>query len=397
MNIRGLLQPFAAATLLSVCLSGCSCSDNSPKTAPEPEPAAVAEVPAPVTAEAPPQSYKGPVKGLFLDGELLPMEFTPEDVVWDKARIDFNIGEEPRPEAGIRLAWLNRDRYAVPFGMNYKVDKDTRIPPTDKFEIWIRYKILDTRAPKQQQVKGDYTLDLVLDPDSGEGGLKGYVNFESSDPPLVLRGRFEARLKGFRSDLGYGHVDLKAASPATMSHLFHKRFVEQYPDTELEVLKFMGVRRQKTINKEMRVGYAEFRVNIDGEKTYRSALLVLTPEGWECVEILEPTQIPEAFPIIEPQAPPNGNLRYYVEFATATHVQATSSGENIFNYKCDLLFGGMPIAWCSSKVSYRTGMEKQSTVVREFVMRKSELGWTLEQELLPGEVFDQPTGVVSTK
>jgi hypothetical protein len=347
-------------------------------------------------AEAPPKDYEGPVRGTFLDGKYVPMEFVPEDMIWDKARLDFNIGEELWPEAGIRLAWLQRDRYAVPFGLSYTVDAEHPVSKNDKFEIWIRYKMADTRSPKQKQVEKPYTLKLQLDPDSGEGGMTGYVDLESTNPPLVLRGRFEARFDGVRTP--YGVADPMSGSPATLCSLFDKRFREKYPDTKFQILKSMEMRREKTVNKLMRLGYVEFSLLIDKEPTFRSALMVLTTEGWDCAEVLEPWQIPEAFPVLQPQPPPNGGIRSYLSFITATQAQSSiSEDDNVFNYKNEFLFGGQPMSWCLSTITYATEPNKKSTVTRRYVLRKGEFGWEIDAEVLPGERFDQKTGEISSE
>ena len=349
-----------------------------------------------VPIEIPPEDYEGPVRGRFLDGKIFAQEFVPVDMIWDKARIDFNIGDEQWPDQGIRLAWLKRDRYTVPFGMKFSVDKEHPVPPADKFEIWIRYRIPDTRAQKQKKVEFPYTLKVELDPDSGDGGITGYVDFESAEPPLALRGRFEARFKGERTM--YGVSDPTAGSPATLAHLFDLQFKEQFPDAKFKITRVGEMSRAKTVNKLMRLGYLEIGLDLDGERTFRNALMVRTLDGWDCVEVLEPWQIGEAFPILEPQAPPNGGLRPYLNFVIADLAQRTiEPGTNVFNYENELLFGGTPLSWCLSKVRYRTSAKSKASVSREFVLRKTELGWLVEAELGEDEALDQATGEIVQK
>lgn len=410
MKIRCTLQSLAAATLLSICVPSCSCSENTPPPAPVKAAEAVTEVvaevaevpvvvpaPAPVVVEAPPADYEGPVRGVFMDGTLVPQDFVPVSTLWERARIDFNIGEERWPDQGIRLAWLQRDKNTVPFGETFIVDEAHPLKKNDKFEIWARCIVSDTKRMKKFQVMEPYTLTLRLDEDSGEGGLTGYVDLVSSDPPITLRGRFEATFKGERTE--FGIADMMAGSPATMSHVFAKRFREQYPDDELKILKPLELQRQKTMNKMMRLGYIEFLVEINGEQTYRNGLMLLTLEGWECAEVLEPWQIPEAFPILEPQGPPNGGMREYVQHVVAKLVQGSlTQNDNVFNYKNELLFGGGPPAsWCLSTVTYRSSAGVKKMVRRQFVLRRSEFGWLSEGEILEGEYFDNKTGEVRSE
>ncbi len=379
---------------------------DAAKTASSANPVNTADAAEPVVKEAPvifplvdapPKDYEGPVRGLFLEGKYVPQDFVPTEVVWDKARLNFNIGDNLWPDAGVRLAWLQRDQYLVPFGLNYQVSAENKPRPGDKFEVWLRYRIADTRAQKQKKVEMPYTLDLRLDPDSGEGGMTGYINLESTNPPVTLRGRFEAQMTGERQP-PCGWVDLMKGSPATICYVFSNRFREQFPGVKFEVIRTMEMHRQKTVNKLMRLGYVEVELLIEGEKTFRNALMVLSPEGWECAEILEPWQVPEAFPILEPQAPPNGGIRPYLGFITARHIQSSLTEDSmVFGFKNEFLFGGQPTSWCLSTISYRSGIGKGTTVKKQILLRKSEFGWAIEAELLPGETFDQKTGQIQTQ
>jgi len=354
-------------------------------------------VPVPVMVEAPPADYEGPVKGVFMDGTLVSQDFTPAYTVWEKARIDFNIGEERWPDQGVRLAWLQRDQHTVPFGQTFIVDETHPIKKNDKFEIWARCIVSDTKRMKKFQVMPPYTLTLRLDEDSGEGGLTGYVDLVSTEPPITLRGRFEATFKGERTE--FGVADNMAGSPATMSHVFAKRFHEQYPDDKLKILKPLELRRQKTADKMMRLGYIEFMVEINGKQTFRNALMLLTLDGWVCAEVMEPWQIGEAYPVLEPQSPPMGGMREYIQHVVAKLVQGSlTEKDNAFNYKNELLFGGGPPAsWCLSTVSYRPKAGAKDIVQRQFLIRKTQLGWLPEGEILEGEYFDKKTGEVRSK
>lgn len=409
MKIRGTIQSIAAATLLSICFPSCSCSENTPAPAPERAPEVVepttpkavetiVEVPPPIVVDAPPADYEGPVKGVFMDGTLVHQDFTPESTLWDSARIDFNVGEERWPTQGVRLAWLQRDRNKIPFGETFIVDETHPLrQKKDKFEIWARCIVSDTKRMKKFQVMEPYTLTLRLDKDSGEGGLTGYVDLVSTEPPITLRGRFEATFKGERT--AFGISDPMAGSPATMSYLFDKRFREQYPDDEMRILDVLELERQKTVDKLMRLGYIEFFVEINGEKTYRSALMFLTLDGWECAEVMEPWQIPHAFPILEPQGPPNGGMREHIQHVVAKLIQGSlTPKDRVYNYKSELIFGGgRPASWCLTTVTYRTKVSVKAMVQRKFLLRKTELGWLPEGEILKGEYFDQKTGEVRAK
>lgn len=391
MNTRGILFPLVLVLGAGAywAAQGCSESPSEPEKA-----QTVAEVTEPVTPpapEAPPEGYEGPVRGIFLDGTLLSAEFEPTDVLFERARLDFNIGEEQWPDAGIRLAWLKRDQYKVMFNEKFSASPPT-VPPKERFEIWLRYKIADTRAPKQKKLE-NYTLSVELEPDRGEGGLFGKIDLVCEDPKIVLRGTFEAQFKGERTQ--YGIANIHAGSDATVKHLVHEKFAEQNPDLDFRITSVQPLRRHKTMNKNMRLGYGEVAMQIGKELSCRGVLMVLTHDGWEVVEVLEEWQIPEAFPVLEPQAPPNGNVRSYIDYLVATWVQDTiKPDQKVVMWKNELFFGGQPLAWCRAHVTYRESATKKAGIERDVILRKTELGWMVEGEVLEGQKFDSATGEV---
>ncbi len=393
MKIRG--THLLTVSLALSCFPYASCSEQKPAVDATQEAPPVAEPvikAAPQVTQAPPKGYDGPVKGLYLDGTLLSQSFIPEKVIWEKSHLELRIGDEQWPEAAVRLAWTDADPYAVPFGTSLVVD--AAHPPKKQFQVWCLYKITDTRAPKQKKIENAYTLEVRFDEDSGEGGMTGYIDLVCADPPVDIRGAFEAEFAGERTP--YGIADPRMPSDANLSYLFDKRFKEKYPDQPFKILRVMDLRRNKTANKELRLGYAEFQLVLgESENTFRSALLIETPDAWECVEILEPYQIPEAFPVVQPQPPPDGDPQSYINFMIADHVQSSISTQmNVFNYKNVLSFGGQPISWVLGTVTYRTSTDSKAVTTREILVRNTELGWLIESEVLPGFKFDQMTGEI---
>ena len=421
MKISILLQTFGLAALLVGCDSGsssgsapaggaapaggtppanASASNGAPeKTTP---PAGVSDiVPQESTEKRPVGAHVPEVPPLSGDktgplvGKVEGREFTPTLMRWRSSTLDLATDDQPFPEIGIRIFFRKMDRSDVPFGQAWKLKPGMR-PPLG-LEVQFRARHPETRKPETKVYKeGGYRLLLAFNEDTGEGPLTGYVEVVTDDPRYSVKGEFAAEFSGVRTE-DHGVVDVMSTNLKTMGYIVHEKIKEKFPDKKVEWVGCDVPRVHKTMQKGFRVGCLQGDVLMDGNPTSFGATVAFNVgEGWSCAEVLEPHQIPDAFPVLEPPAPPNGNLLHFLEYLVARRIQnGISPGTKITNYKAQMLNNRTPpLNRVLATIEY---MENGQAVKRRMIVRHKDPLFLIDHELLPDENYDLEKDLITKK
>lgn len=323
-------------------------------------------------------------------------EFTPTVVRWHSSVLDLSSDDQPFPELGVRIFFRKMERSEVPFGKAWKLKPGMK-PPLG-LEIQFRARHVETRKPETKLYKqGGYRLLLAFSEDTGEGPLTGYVEVVTDDPRYSVKGEFSAEFDGVRTE-DHGVVDVTSTNLKTMGYIVHEKIKEKFPGQEIEWVGCETPRIHKTMQRGFQVGCLEAEVRMDGQVVPFGATVTFNMgEGWSCAEILEPHQIPDAFPVLEPLAPPEGrNLLHFLEFIVARRIQnGIGPGTRVTKYKALLRNNSTPpLNRVLATVTY---LENGEPKERRMIIRHKDPLFLIDRELLPDEQYDLEADIITKK
>jgi hypothetical protein len=264
--------------------------------------------------------------------------------------------------------------------------------------VLIKWKEGKEKMPKSSEwFRRDYAMTLTFGEEQ-ENRVPGNINISLPDAMhSQLAGTFTADIKGFK--LINGKPDLTADSFTTLEFIAQDYLQKSMPGQSVKFINRIGgkiIHRGPSGNTPF--GFADIVYQIGNGWPASIRLQFVKDKGnWRIYRTLEKNQLHEAHPFKIPG--PNDEISDQFEYLAAIklekEIQSRFSDKGIY----DTLFivdynPQMKMGQCS--VQYSIG-DKKDKFKKRYLMRLSNKGWEVDQELAENQSINYKTGKVENK